>query len=86
MYGVRKGLPEKGITIKVLLAMEFGAIYKRTNNLWVPIILHGFIDICALPYCFTTFSGYKTISLIGLVIIYTLLGIYSIVLMKPKKR
>lgn len=40
--------------------------------------------ICALPYCFTTFSGYKTISLIGLVIIYTLLGAYSIILMKQK--
>ena len=68
------------------MGLYFGAIYKKTNNLWMPIILHGFIDICALPYCFTTFSGYKTISLIGLVIIYTLLGIYSIGLMKPKKR
>lgn len=68
------------------MGLYFGAIYKKTNNLWVPIILHGFIDICALPYCFTTFSGYKTISLIGLVIIYMLLGAYSIVLMKPKKR
>ena len=68
------------------MGLYFGVIYKKTNNLWVPIILHGFIDICALPYCFTTFSGYKTISLIGLVIIYALLGIYSIVLMKPQKR
>ena len=68
------------------MGLYFGAIYTRTNNLWVPIILHGFIDICALPYCFTTFSGYKTISLIGLVIIYMLLGIYSIALMKTKKR
>ncbi|MCQ4022368.1 MULTISPECIES: CPBP family intramembrane glutamic endopeptidase [unclassified Ruminococcus] len=68
------------------MGLYFGAIYKRTNNLWVPIILHAFIDICALPYCFTTFSGYKSISLIGLVIIYTLLGIYSIVLMKTEKR
>ncbi len=67
------------------MGLYFGTIYKRTNNLWVPIILHGFIDICALPYCFTTFSGYKTISLIGLVILYTLLGIYSVVLMKPRK-
>ena len=32
------------------MGLYFGAIYKRTNNLWVPIILHGFIDICALPY------------------------------------
>ena len=68
------------------MGLYFGVIYKRTNNLWAPVILHGFIDICALPYCFTTFSGYKVISLIGLVIIYILLGLYSIVLMKTKKR
>ncbi len=84
------GMESLVILFKVIstigMGLYFGAIYKRTNNLWMPIILHGFIDICALPYCFTTFSGYKTISLIGLVIIYTLLGIYSIVLMKSKKR
>lgn len=84
------GMDPLVILFKVLstigMGLYFGTIYKRTNNLWVPIILHGFIDICALPYCFTTFCGYKTISLIGLVIIYTLLGIYGIVLMKSKKR
>ncbi|MCM1202471.1 MAG: CPBP family intramembrane metalloprotease [Bacteroides fragilis] len=84
------GMEPPVILFKVIstigMGLYFGTIYKRTNNLWVPIILHGFIDICALPYCFTTFSGYKTISLIGLVIIYTLLGIDSIVLMKPEKR
>lgn len=84
------GMEPLVILLKVIstigMGLYFGAIYKRTNNLWVPIILHGFIDICALPYCFTTFSGYKTTSLIKLVIIYTLLGIYSIDLMKPKKR
>lgn len=84
------GMKPLVILIKVIstigMGLYFGAIYNRTNNLWAPIILHGFIDICAMPYCFTTFSGYKTISLIGLVIIYTLLGIYGIFLMKPKKR
>lgn len=68
------------------MGLYFGTIYKKTDNLWLPIILHGFIDICALPYCFTTFSGYKAISLVGLVIIYTLLGLYSLVLMKPEKQ
>ena len=68
------------------MGLYFGSIYKRTNNLWVPIILHGFIDICALPYCFTTFSGYKTVILIGLVIIYTLLGVYGIALMRMKEK
>lgn len=67
------------------MGLYFGIIYKRTGNLWIPIIMHISIDICALPYCFTTFSGYKTASLIGLVVIYTLLGIYSLMLMKDRK-
>ncbi|WP_400203231.1 CPBP family intramembrane glutamic endopeptidase [Candidatus Methanomassiliicoccus intestinalis] len=66
------------------MGLYFGTIYKKTNNLWLPIIIHGFIDICALPYCFTTYSGYPTISLIMLTIIYVLLGIYSVIVMKRK--
>lgn len=64
------------------MGLYYGTIYKKTRNLWVPIIMHIFIDICALPYCFTTFRGYKTISLVLLVVIYTVLGIYSIALMR----
>lgn len=64
------------------LGLYFGVIYKKTENLLVPIIMHIFIDICALPYCFTTFSGYKTISLCLLLIIYGGLGVYSLLLFK----
>lgn len=66
------------------MGIYFGAIYKRTNNLWVPILMHAFIDICALPYCFTTFTGYKTISLVLLGFIYMGLGVYGLLLMKKK--
>lgn len=66
------------------MGIYFGTIYKKTENLWIPIIMLTFIDICALPYCFTTFSGYKTVSLAFLVLIYMLLGIYSVVLMKGR--
>ena len=68
------------------MGIYFGTIYKKTGNLWIPIILHIFIDLCALPYCFTTFSGYRTVSLVGLLVIYTLLGIYSLALMREKSR
>ena len=60
------------------MGLYFGMIYKKTNNLWVPIILHTFIDICALPYCFSTYKGYPDISLGILVCIYVLLGGYSV--------
>ncbi len=74
------------VIANVGMGLYFGVLYKWTNNLWLPIIMHILFDICALPYCFSTFSGYKTISLVGFVIAYILLGIYSTALMKFVKR
>lgn len=67
------------------MGLYFGTIYKKTGNLWLPVIMHILIDICALPYCFTTFRGYKTISIVLLVVIYTALGSYSYRLMKVQR-
>lgn len=55
------------------MGFYFGTIYKKTGNLWVSIIMHSFIDICALPYCFTQNMRYETVSLIILVITYVTL-------------
>lgn len=66
------------------MGLYFGMIYKKTDNLWVPIIMHTFIDICALPYCFTTYRGYPDISLGILVCIYVLLGGYSMYAISSK--
>lgn len=63
------------------MGFYFGTIYKKTDNLWVPMIMHSFMDICALPYCFTQNMRYETVSLIILVITYTALAIYSISLL-----
>lgn len=63
------------------MGLYFGTIYKKSGNLWVPIILHWFINICALPYCFTTFSGYPTVSLVILLAVYVAIGAYSVSLM-----
>ena len=69
----------------VAMGMYFGAIYKKTNNLWIPIILHFIINICALPYCFTTNTSYPMISLYIILPTYLLLGIYSMYIMKMNK-
>ena len=45
------------------MGIYFGTIYKKTNNLWLPIILHFIINVCALPYCFTTITTYPNIGL-----------------------
>lgn len=66
------------------MGLFFGVAYKKSGNLWVVIALHWIIDVCALPYCFTTFSGYATISLVFLLAIYIALGAYSIVVMTRK--
>lgn len=39
------------------MGIYFGVIYKKSNNLLIPIILHYFINLCALPYCFTTMTS-----------------------------
>lgn len=66
----------------IAMGIYFGTIYKKTNNLWLPIIVHFIIDICALPYCFTTMQGYSNISLYIILPTYIVLGIYSLYIMK----
>jgi membrane protease YdiL (CAAX protease family) len=70
----------------IAMGLYFGTIYKKTDNLWVPIILHFLIDICALPYCFTTMQGYSDISLYIILPTYIVLGIYSLYIMKKKDK
>lgn len=66
------------------MGIYFGTIYKKTNNLWLPIIIHFLIDICAIPYCFSNINGYPNISLYIIIPTYLLLGIYSIYIIKKK--
>ena len=68
----------------IAMGIYFGTIYKKTNNLWLPIILHFIINVCALPYCFTTITTYPNISLYIILPTYILLGIYSLNIMKRK--
>jgi len=60
------------------MGIFFGMIYKKTNNLWIPIIIHFFIDVCALPYCFSSIRGYADLTLYIVVPAYVILGVYSL--------
>ncbi len=88
VFGVL-GQPLLVIITKVIwtiaMGIYFGTIYKKTNNLWIPIILHFIIDICALPYCFTTMQGYSNISLYIILPTYIALGIYSLYILKRER-
>ncbi len=68
------------------LGLYLGAIYKRTNNLWVPIALHAIIDFCAWPFCFSTTPPYPEISLWILFIAYLGVGSYGCCIMLRKKK
>ena len=63
------------------LGLYLGSIYKRTNNLWVPIVLHSVIDFCAWPFCFSTTPPYPEISLWILLVTYLGVGSYGLYIM-----
>lgn len=84
------GMGAEVITFKIIstigMGLYFGTIYKSTKNLWLPAILHIFIDICALPYCFTSEMFYPTVSMVILSAVYLLLGVYSLLTLKRMKK
>lgn len=66
------------------LGVYFGAIYVKTKNLWVPIILHLIVNLCGIPFCFSTSNQYPTIALVTCLISYILLGIYGVYIVRKK--
>ena len=66
------------------MGIFFGMVYKKTNNLWLPTIIHFLINVCALPYCFSSISGYANLTLYIIVPAYIMLGIYSFIELKKK--
>lgn len=66
------------------LGVYFGAVYVKTRKLWVPIILHLVINLCGIPYCFTTSTQYPTIALITCLSVYLLLAVYGVHILKKK--
>lgn len=86
------GAKPVGVLVQCVIAgmmgMAFAAIYFRTGNIWVTVVLHAFIDICAIitgglytGELAETISGYQPIQLIG-VIPYVIL---LLVLLRKKK-
>lgn len=67
------------------MGIFFGMIYKRTNNLWLPVIIHFLVNICALPYVFSSVSGYADLTLYIIVPVYIVLGIYSVIELKKNE-
>ena len=64
------------------LGVYFGAVYAVSKNLWVPIILHLIINLCGIPFCFSTSTRYPTIALIACLVSYVLLAVYGIYILR----
>ena len=76
------GLPFYVMASKVVwtISMGFflGMLYKKSGSLLTPILLHFFINLSALPCCFSTLKGYAPLTLVIVVPAYVILGIYSL--------
>ncbi|MBQ8596354.1 MAG: CPBP family intramembrane metalloprotease [Lachnospiraceae bacterium] len=66
------------------LGVYLGAVYVKSKNLWVPIILHLIINLCGIPFCFSTSNQYPTIALVTCFVSYCLLGIYGVYIVTKK--
>ena len=66
------------------MGIFFGMVYKKTSNLWLPIMIHFLINVCALPYCFSSINGYADLTLYIVVPVYIILGIYSFMELKKE--
>ena len=83
------GQPALAIICKAVwaaaLGVYFGAVYVKTRNLWIPIILHFVVDLCGIPFCFSDTNQYPTIGLVCCLSMYLLLGVYGIYMIREKE-
>ena len=82
------GQPIVTIIVKTVwaaaLGVYFGAVYVKSKNLWVPIILHLIINLCGIPFCFSTSNQYPGIALVTCLVSYILLGIYGVYIVRKQ--
>lgn len=82
------GQPLPVIVSKVVwtigMGIFLGMVYKKTKNLWLPVLFHFLINVCALPYCFSNINGYADMTLYIIVPAYVILGIYSLIELKKE--
>lgn len=61
-----------------MLGIYLSIVYKKTDNLWVSIIIHAFINVSGVPFCFTTSRYFPEISVIIIMLGSVIIGLWSI--------
>lgn len=59
----------------IALGIYLGVIYKQSNNLWLPIAAHAFIDFCGICFCFVTQPIFPVATVISIAIAYTAIAV-----------
>ncbi|MBD5100723.1 MAG: CPBP family intramembrane metalloprotease [Clostridiales bacterium] len=54
----------------ISLGIYLGVIYKKSNNLWLPIVVHALVDFCSVCYCFVTTPIFSTATVIIIAVSY----------------
>ena len=64
------------------LGVYFGAVYVKSKNLLVSIVLHLIVDLSGIPFCFSSSNQYPTIALVTCLGSFIFLGIYGVYIVK----
>lgn len=80
------GMPPLLIACKLAwavgLGVYLGAVYAKTKNLLLAAFFHFVIDLCGLPFCFSTQKIYPTMSAVVVLIVFLCLGGYGVHLLR----
>lgn len=60
------------------LGIFFGVLYVWSENLWVPITVHFLVDLCGIPFCFTTDLQYPPLTTAIVLVTYVLFAAGSL--------
>ena len=67
------------------LGIYLGAVFVKTRNLWLVSLFHFMIDLCGLPFCFSTQRAYPTISAVIVLCTFLIFGVYGLKLLQDPK-
>lgn len=67
------------------MGLFLGTIYKKTGNLWLPMLLHFALDLCGVFYCFTGFTSYTLFTMLTLITVYSALGVGCVLYLRKKR-
>lgn len=59
----------------ISLGIYLGIIYKKSNNLWLPIVAHALIDFCGVCFCFVTKPIFPIATVISIATLYSAVAI-----------